>query len=195
MNRLGIMIDVSHLSDESFYDVVEVSRAPVIASHSSCRHFTPGWERNMDDKMIRLLAEKGGVIQINFGSMFLTQEYRKASSQVEAYLDEKGVEWDSPEATALIAEFREAVPAPEVTVMDVVAHIEHVVNLVGIDHIGLGSDYDGVGGELPVGLEDVSCYPNLIQELLKKDYSKEDVRKICSENLLRVWSQVEEIAK
>jgi membrane dipeptidase len=194
MNRLGIIVDVSHVSDDSFYDVMELSRAPVIASHSSCRHFTPGWERNMDDQMIELLAQKGGVIQINFGSMFLTKAYREASGKVEAFLDEKGVEWDSPEATELIAEFREKVPAPEVTVSDVVAHIEHVVDLVGIDHVGLGSDFDGVGGELPTGLEDVSRYPNLILELLKREYTEEQLAKICSGNLLSVWKKVEEVA-
>ena len=194
MNRLGIMVDVSHVSDESFYDVIEVSKAPVIASHSSCRYFTPGWERNMDDRMIRLLAENGGIIQINFGSMFLTQDYREAGKRVEEFLDEKGIEWDSPEATELIAEFRERVPAPEVTVSDVADHIDHVVALAGIDHVGLGSDFDGVGGELPVGLEDVSCYPNLILELLKRDYTAEDIRKICSANLVRVWTEVEKKA-
>jgi membrane dipeptidase len=194
MNRLGIMVDVSHLSDESFYDVMDVSQAPVIASHSSCRYFTPGWERNMDDKMIKLLAEKGGVIQINFGSMFLTQDYRESGKKVEEFLNDKGVEWDSPEATELIAELRETVPAPEVTISDVAAHIDHVVELVGIDHVGLGSDFDGVGGELPIGLEDVSCYPNLILELLRRDYSELDIQKICSANLLRVWTEVEKRA-
>ena len=194
MNRLGIMVDVSHLSDESFFDVMEVSKAPVIASHSSCRHFTPGWERNMSDEMIELLARKGGVIQINFGSMFLNQGYREAGKRLESYLTGKGVEWDSPEATELIAAFREKEPPPEVTLVDVAKHIVHVVALVGIDHVGLGSDYDGVGGQLPVGLEDVSCYPNLLAELLRRGFSKSDIRKICSENLLRVWGEVEQIA-
>ncbi len=194
MNRLGIMIDVSHLSDESFYDVLELSSAPVIASHSSCRHFTPDWERNMSDEMITVLAEKGGVIQVNFGSMFLTSEYREWNKRVASYVDEKGVKWDSPEATQLIEELREEVPAPEVTVRDVAVHIDHVVRLVGINHVGLGSDYDGVGGELPIGMEDVSGYPNLILELLTRNYSRDDIRKVCSENLLRVWTEVERTA-
>jgi membrane dipeptidase len=149
----------------------------------------------MDDEMIKRLAHGGGVIQINFGSMFLTDEYRNASRKIEEFLDERGVEWDSPEATNLIAELREKNPPPDVTVMDVAEHIDHVVRLVGIEYVGLGSDFDGVGGELPSGLEDVSCYPNLIRELLTKGYSKEDIEKICSANFLRVWSEIDRIAR
>ena len=193
MNRLGIMIDVSHVSDDSFFDVMQLSKAPVIASHSSCRHFTPDWERNMSDEMIRLLAEKDGVIQINFGSMFLTDEYRQASRRVEAILEEKGLEWDTEEARAVVAQYRENNLYPEVNVSDVADHIDHVVKLVGVEHVGIGSDYDGVGGHLPVGLEDVSCYPNLIRELLDRDYNLEDIRRIAAGNLLRVWSEVERI--
>ena len=147
----------------------------------------------MSDEMIRLLAEKDGVIQINFGSMFLTHEYRQASRRAEAILEEKGLEWDTEEARAVVEQFRKDNPYPEVNVSDVADHIDHVVKLVGVEYVGIGSDYDGVGGHLPVGLEDVSCYPNLIRELLDRDYSLEDIRRIAAGNLLRVWTEVQRI--
>ena len=194
MNRVGIMVDVSHVTDDAFFQVLELTQAPVIASHSSCRHFTPGWERNMSDEMIQALAEKGGVIQINFGSMFLNGEYQRASSVIWEYLQEKGIEEDSEEGVEVIARLRKENPLPEVTISEIVTHINHIVQLVGIDHVGLGSDFDGVGDSLPIGMEDVSKYPNLIEELLKSGYSEEDIEKICSGNLFRVWREVEEVA-
>jgi membrane dipeptidase len=195
MNRLGIMIDVSHVSDETFDQVVELSSAPVIASHSSCRHYTPGWERNMSDESIRKLAENGGVIQINFGSAFLTEvAYRwmlERGDAVDAFAAERGLESSDP----AVAEFRTAYnrenPMPLATVEDVADHIDHVVELVGIDHVGLGSDFDGVGPSLPEGLKDVSEYPNLFRVLLERGYSEEDVRKVAAGNLMRVWREVE----
>lgn len=191
MNVLGIMVDVSHISDEAFLQVIDLSRAPVIASHSSCRHFTPGWERNMSDEMIQSLAENGGVIQINFGSSFLRGDYQKAMDELRAYAQEHGIDLDSEAGKKLRQE--RGIDYADVT--DVVAHIDHVVQLVGIDHVGLGSDFEGVGDSLPTGLKDVSHYPNLIAELLKKGYSEGDIEKICSGNLLRVWSEVERVAK
>jgi membrane dipeptidase len=190
MNILGIMIDVSHITDEAFFQVTELSQAPVIASHSSCRHFTPGWERNMSDEMIQRLAENGGVIQINFGSSFLRGDYQKAMDELRAYAEEHSIDLNSEDGKRLRRE--RGIDYADVT--DVVAHIDHVVRMVGIDHVGLGSDFDGVGDSLPTGLKDVSGYPNLIHELLKKGYSDEDIEKICSGNLLRVWSEVERIA-
>jgi membrane dipeptidase len=199
MNRLGIMIDVSHLSDSSFYQVIRLTKAPVIASHSSCRHFTPGWERNMSDDMIVQLAKNGGVIQINFGSDFLKEEVRKRSDEtrdaLNKYYEEHKLKRTDSAAVAYAQKYREANPPLFADVTDVVAHIDHVVRLVGVDHVGLGSDFDGVGDSLPTGLKDVSQYPNLIRELQKKGYSEEDVRKICGENTLRVWSEVENIAR
>jgi len=197
MNRLGMLIDVSHVSDKTFYQIMELSKAPVAATHSSCRHFTPGWERNMDDEMIKLLAEKGGVIQITFGSMFVSEKVNKA------YKDRKKNVLDYIEANNLQGEARDEYfekyakdnPLGDADISDVVANIDHVVKLVGIDHVGLGSDFDGVGGQLPVGLKDVSCYPNLIYELLKKGYTEADIKKICSDNFLRVWSDVERTAR
>jgi len=195
MNRLGMMIDVSHLSDEAFEQVIEASRAPVIASHSSCRHFTPGWERNMSDEMIKRLAEAGGVIQINFGSSFISDEYRlkrtAARGELEAYFAERGIEPDSDHADQYSLAYFAEHPIEHTDVADVADHIDHVVQLVGIDHVGLGSDFDGVGDSLPTGLEDVSAYPKLIRVLLERGYTDEQVRKILSNNLLRVWGAVE----
>ena len=195
MNRLGIMVDVSHLSDDAFWQVLEVSAAPVIASHSSARRFTPDWERNMDDDMIRALAANGGVIQINFGSSFLTAGAQKYGSAMwderEAFLAEHP-EFEESEARQRFQTMYEAKhgPFPFATLDDVLEHIDHVVALVGVDHVGIGSDYDGVGDTLPVGLKDVSSYPNLIDGLLRRGYSVEDIRKILGENLLRVWDAV-----
>ncbi len=199
MNRLGIMIDVSHVSDDAFFQVLDITEAPVIASHSSCRKFTPGFERNMSDDMIRRLAENDGVIQINFGSSFLDDEVRRQSSarstEISAYLAEQGLDSDDPAAREHEAKRREENPVPYADVDDVVAHIDHVVRFVGIDHVGLGSDFDGVGDSLPTGLKDVSAYPNLIARLLEKGYSEQQIEKICSGNLLRVWSEVEKLAE
>jgi len=199
MNRLGMMIDVSHVSDSTFYQVIRLSKAPVIASHSSCRFFTPGWERNMSDEMIFLLAKNGGVIQINFGSMFLNSELQKKGDETRAainkYFEEHQLKPSDSVAVDYARKYHDEHPTGYADIKDVVEHINHVVQLVGVDYVGLGSDFDGVGDSLPTGLKDVSYYPNLIYKLLKKGYSEEDVRKICGENLLRVWSQVEKTAK
>jgi len=198
MNRLGIMVDVSHISDSAFYQVLSISKAPVIASHSSCRNFTPGWERNMSDDMIRALAARGGVIQINFGSSFLTDDLRKKWSEawpaIQGYLDEHKLAEDDEEAKTYIRTYREEHQIGYADVADVTAHIGHVVQLVGVDHVGFGSDFDGVGDSLPTGLKDVSMYPNIILALLKLGYAERDVEKICGGNLLRVWGEVEQTA-
>ena len=199
MNRLGIMVDVSHVSDDAFWQILEISGAPLIASHSSARYFTPGFERNMNDEMIVAMAEKGGVIQINFGSTFVNQasrDYGDARSAAgKQYLA------DHPDLTeAFLYKNYPAIytdehgPLPFATVDDVLDHFDHVVKLTGVDHVGIGSDYDGVGDSLPTGLKDVSSYPNLIAGLLKRGYSEEDVHKILGENLLRVWEAVEAYA-
>jgi membrane dipeptidase len=199
MNRLGIMVDVSHLSDEAFWQVLEVSAAPVIASHSSARHFTPGWERNMSDEMIRALADNGGIMMINFGSAFITEEAQKYSSKrwpaSTAFIREHS-DLSRDEARARFAAAWEAEhgPFPYATLDDVLDHFDHVVGLVGVDHVGIGSDYDGVGDSLPTGLKDVSAYPNLVEGLLRRGYSEADIRKILGENLLRVWQAVEDYA-
>ncbi|WP_281558947.1 dipeptidase [Thalassomonas sp. RHCl1] len=198
MNKLGVMVDVSHISDDAFYQVMAISKAPVIASHSSARHFTPGFERNMDDDMIKALAKNGGVIQINFGSTFISQpsidNYNAFKKAREAYMSANQLTQDSPEVKAFQEEYRKKTPFIFATLDDVLDHFDHVVKLVGIDHVGIGSDYDGVGDSLPVGLKDVSTYPNLIAGLLKRGYSEQDIVKILSGNLIRVWQQVEDYA-
>ncbi len=198
MNRLGIIVDISHVSDEAFFQAAEISQAPMIASHSSCRHFTPGFERNMSDDMIRKLAEKGGVIQVNFGSSFLSASYlassQERSSAIEEYVKANELTEEDPQARQWIEDYDAANPIERADVSDVADHIDHIQDLVGIDHVGLGSDFDGVGDSLPTGLKDVSQYPNLFAVLLERGYSPEDIEKIASGNLLRVWSEVERIA-
>ncbi|WP_420941576.1 dipeptidase [Archangium gephyra] len=195
MNRVGIMVDVSHLSDDAILQAVEASQVPVIASHSSCRHFTPGFERNISDELIRALAAKGGVVMINFGSAFLSQAYNayelEGRKVLTAFAQERGLTFESPEVRAFVESYMREHPAPLARVEDVADHIDHVVKLVGIDHVGLGSDFDGVGPTLPIGLKDVSQYPNLFRVLLERGYSEADIEKIASGNVFRVWQRVE----
>jgi membrane dipeptidase len=196
MNRLGIMVDVSHVSDAAFWDVMEVATAPAIASHSSARHFTPGFERNMDDDMIKRLSEGGGVVMINYGSSFLTETaniYADLRGDAwDAYKEESGIEGSHEERVAFNAGWAEEHgPFPYASLDETLDHFDHVVALTSIDNVGIGSDYDGVGDSLPIGLKDVASYPNLIRGLLERGYSDEDIRKILGGNLLRVWRQVE----
>ena len=196
MNRVGIMVDISHVSDAAFRDVMEVAQAPVIASHSSARHFTPDWERNIDDDMIKRVAESGGIVMINFGSAFVTEEanlYSRARSDAyDAYREENELE-KSDELQDQFNDLydRDNGPFPYSELEHVLDHFDHVVALVGIEHVGIGSDFDGVGDSLPVGLKDVSSYPNLIEGLLGRGYGEEDIRRILGENFLRVWAEVE----
>ena len=162
MNKQGVMIDISHVSDAAFYEVLRLTKTPVIASHSSLRHFVPGFERNVSDDMLQELAKNEGVIQICFGSEFIAEKKKY--------------------------------PKLVVTVQDVADHIDRVKNLVGIEHVGIGSDYDG-WRNFPVGLEDTSSYPNLIEELLKRNYSKEEIKQIFGGNLLRVWREVKKFSE
>jgi len=194
MNKVGIMVDVSHISDSTFYQVMEISKAPVIASHSSCRHFTPGFERNMSDDMIKLLGEKDGVIQINFGSTFLDGKSQDVRNHVREYLKENNLNPEDSVAQAYMEAYYKEHPFYS-NVAKAADHIDHIVELAGIDHVGIGSDFDGVGDSLPEGLKDVSMYPNLIAELLKRGYSDDDIAKICYKNVFRVWNKVEEVAK
>ncbi|WP_088331220.1 dipeptidase [Lacimicrobium sp. SS2-24] len=194
MNNIGIMVDISHVSDQAFYQAIEISKAPVIASHSSIRQFTPGFERNMNDDMIKKLAENGGVIMINFGSSFVSRKARQWNDRFNTKMDEKNLSWSDPNAETFSKQYRQSNPYPYASLELVLDHIDHVRDLVGIEHIGIGSDYDGVGDSLPENLKDVSTYPNLVQGLLDRGYSPEDIRKILSENLLRVWRQVEDYA-
>jgi membrane dipeptidase len=196
MNRLGMMVDVSHLSDAAFYDVLEVSTAPVIASHSSARHFTPGFERNMSDDMIRALAEHDGIIMINFGSSFLTESanrYMKERGEAaEAYraehpeVTEQFMETEFPKQYAV-----EHGEFPFATLDELLDHFDHVRDLVGVEYLGIGSDFDGVGDSLPIDVKDVAAYPNIVAGLRARGYSEADIRLILGENLLRVWAAIE----
>ena len=170
MNDIGMMIDISHVSDEAFFEVLELSKAPVIASHSSLRHFTPGWERNVSDEMLIELARNGGVLHINFGSSFIIDKSRSNDA--------------APTEDNVFA-----------SVEQVVDHIDRAVEIAGIDHIGIGSDFDGVGDTLPTGLKDVSYFPNLINEMLKRGYSISEIRKVLGGNTIRVWREVDEYAR
>jgi membrane dipeptidase len=198
MNRVGIMVDISHVSDSTFYDVIKLTNIPVIASHSSCRAFTPGFQRNMNDDMIKKLGENGGVIQINFGSAFLDSTVRAGNEnnrkKLQAILEEKNLKMSDSLAKPVIEQFRKDNPSLYADVKIVADHIDHVVKLAGINHVGIGSDYDGVGDSLPTGLKDVSQYPNLIYELLKRGYTEEDIAKVCYKNVWRVWNAVEAAA-
>ena len=195
MNRLGVMVDVSHVSDDAFWQVLEISATPVIASHSSLRHFTPGFERNISDEMVAALGKAGGVVQINYGSSFLTQaaqDYGKASAAaMQAYLTRNGLPADAPERRAFAEQYRVEHPYPYASVEDVLDHIDRAVQLAGIDAVGLGSDYDGVGDSLPTGLKDAASYPMLIAGLLDRGYDEIAIRKILGGNLMRVWRAVE----
>jgi membrane dipeptidase len=194
MNNLGIMVDISHVADSTFYDVMKLTKAPAIASHSSCRAIAPGVARDMTDDMIRKLGENGGVIMINYFTAFLDTAVVNNNRKLNALLAEKKLKEEDSLARPIVEQFRKEHPVTT-SVETVVDHIDNVVRVAGIDHVGIGSDYDGVDGNLPIGLEDVSSYPNLIYALLKRGYSDEDIGKICSGNVLRVWRKVEEVAR
>jgi membrane dipeptidase len=196
MNKVGVLVDISHVSDAAFYQALEISQTPVIASHSSLRAFTPGFERNMDDDMIKALGKNGGVIQINFGSTFVTKRanaWSKKRSAGQKAVEEKFGN-DSEEYKNFRDQFAEENPLPYATLDSVLDHIDHVVKLIGIDHVGIGSDYDGVGDSLPTDLKDVSTYPNLIQGLINRDYTDAHIIQILSGNFMRVWKANEEYA-
>jgi membrane dipeptidase len=195
MNRIGIMIDISHLSDDAAQQAIEASVAPVIASHSSVRRFTPGWERNMSDGLIHQLAARGGVIQINFGSTFISgtanQWFAEFDQARTAFMAAQAVERDSEAVTQFSKSYRDSKPFPYASLTDVLDQFDYVVKLAGVDHVGIGSDYDGVGDSLPVDLKSVADYPNLIRGLLERGYAESDIKKILGGNLMRVWKQTE----
>ena len=201
MNRLGMMVDISHVSDKTFYDVLATSKAPVIASHSSCRSISNA-ARNMTDDMIRDLAKNGGVIQINYHISFLSQEYKDyetAHPEVRAALNAEvqnrcGKDEDCADLIGqeVVRDFMRAGKLPRVEWTAIVDHIDHAVKIAGIDHVGLGSDFDGAG--MPLGMEDCSHLPQITEALQKKGYSDADIRKILGENTLRLMSQVEKVS-
>ncbi len=202
MNRLGMMVDISHVSDKTFYDALAVTKAPVIASHSSCRALCNA-PRNMTDDMIRALAKNGGVIDINFYSAFDDQKFRDAYLKVEPAMDaaveaarkekqKQGRHLSFAEATRIQQQYQAGLPAPSYTV--IADQIDHAVNVAGVDHVGLGSDFDGVDA-IPRGLEDCSKLPDLVRELARRGYSEPDLEKILGANVLRVMRQAEQVAR
>ncbi len=200
MNRFGMIVDISHVSDRTFWDALETSRAPIFASHSSCRAISP-IPRNMTDEMIVALGKKRGVVQINFGCEFLNPESAKSSPMQNPALREKfqkamaEMKDKSPEErrAAMRKMFADSAPRVRATLDDIVKHIDHVVKLAGIDAVGIGSDFDGVGC-VPEGLDDVSKFPNLTRKLLERGYSAQDIRKIYGENTIRLIREVEKTA-
>ena len=202
MNRQGIMVDISHVSDKTFYDALEVSKAPLIASHSSCRALC-NHPRDMSDDMIKALAAKGGVIQINYERSFIDQPYKdaydKAQGGVVAATEKITKECgdDNDCTTRKLTELQKQMEAsgalPRVSWEKIIAHIDHVVKLVGPDHVGLGSDFDGA--TMPDGMEDCSKLPKITEALMRKGYSDDDIGKILGGNLLRVMEQTEKVSR
>ena len=201
MNRLGMIVDISHVSDKTFWDALETSSAPIFASHSSCRAISPA-PRNMTDEMIAALAKKGGVIQINFSCGFLNPDAYRAEEAVSAKitaLRDELIQKYAGEKDGIQRAMREAreqvggTNAPRATLADVVKHINHAVEIGGIDHVGLGSDFDGIDCA-PVDLDSVDKWPNLTRALLEEGYSAEDIRRIYGGNTLRLMEAVEKAA-
>jgi membrane dipeptidase len=200
LNRLGMMVDISHVADKTFYDVLALTKAPVIASHSSCRAIA-NHPRNMTDDMLRALAKNGGVVMINYHAGFLSEEFRVASEKksgtVDVAMAAMSKKCGGNEACTTLESERidhEAMARgelPKVTWEKIVEHIDHAVKVAGADHVGLGSDFDGA--TMPLGMEDVSKLPKITDALIKKGYSDGDIEKILGGNILRVMEQVERV--
>lgn len=201
MNRMGMMVDISHVSDRTFFDTIAVTRAPIIASHSSCRALC-NVPRNMSDDMIRALAQNGGVIHINFFTGFVDPQYaaglKKASRQGGAAVNtarqayaRQGKHLPWVEEVKIYRKYSAGLPLPDL--QRLADHFDHAVRIAGVDHVGIGSDFDGIESA-PHGVEDVSKLPNLVIELARRGYSEEDLNKILSGNTLRVMRQVERVA-
>lgn len=203
MNRLGIMVDVSHLSDQSAMEAIKLSRVPVIASHSGMRHFTPGFERNASDDVARAIAAKGGVVQLTFGTGFVNP---KAAEDMQASfraredlrlrnLAAKAAGKPVEDEAEFSARWDREHPSPKTDISAVIDQVVYAVKLIGADHVGIGSDFDGVDGKLPTQLQSVADYPNFIAGLQARGLRDGDIRKILGGNLLRVWTAVENGAK
>lgn len=197
LNKLGVMVDISHVADKTFWDALAVSKAPMIASHSSCRAVS-GHSRNMTDEMIKALAQKGGVIQINYLDSFIDPDLYAYSQKTSAASRELMAKLGSEPNRENFAKVREELakqfgPAPKASWERIVEHIDHAVKLVGADHVGLGSDFDG--GSMPVGMEDCTKLPKITEALLRKGYKEADIRKILGENTVRLLADVEKAAQ
>lgn len=199
MNRLGIMVDVSHLGDASALEAIRLSKVPVIASHSAFRHFTPGFERNISDEIAKAVAARGGVVQVPFGTAFINPDSAadlQAQFRARVAFDQRNAELKAQgkpqeDRAAFEKAWEEAHPVRSSTLAQVLDQIDYGVKLLGVDHVGIGSDFDGVGGELANELKTVADFPNLVAGLQARGYSDADIRKILGGNLLRAWAAIE----
>ena len=203
MNRLGMLVDISHVADKTFYDAIAISKAPLIASHSSARALT-NHPRNMTDDMLRAVAKNGGVVQVNFYSAFIDENYRKAAeaqakdrdAAVKAYTDKMKADGKTVsyiDEDRIEREWTAKIPRPPLS--SLIDHIDHIAKVAGIDHVGLGSDFDGVNGATPTGLDSAADLPKITQALLDRGYSANDIRKILGGNILRVFRQAEQVSQ
>ncbi len=203
MNRLGMLVDISHVADKTFYDAIAISKAPLIASHSSARALT-NHPRNMTDDMLRAVAKNGGVVQVNFYNAFIDENYRKAAeaqaqdrdAAVKAYTDQLRVAGKTVtyiDSERIEREWYARIPRPPLS--SLIDHIDHIAKVAGIDHVGLGSDFDGVSGATPVGIDSAADLPKITQALLDRGYSADDIRKILGGNVLRVFREAERVSR
>jgi membrane dipeptidase len=203
MNRLGMMVDISHVSDKTFWDAIATSKAPIIASHSSARALSNA-PRNMTDDMLRAVAKNGGVVDVNFSSGFLDQKYwdaaqaqaKQRNAAVQAYVEKKrasGATVTYMDEDRIEREWAAKIPRPPFSVL--IDHIDHIAKVAGVEHVGLGSDFDGVSGATPQGMDSAADLPKITQALLDRGYSAEDIRKILGGNLLRVFGEVERVSR
>jgi membrane dipeptidase len=203
MNRLGMMVDISHVADKTFFDTIAITKAPVIASHSSARALV-NHPRDMTDDMLRAVAKNGGTVQVNFFSGFLDENYRKAmeaqskdqAAAIQKYVDSlkaQGKPINYIEIDRMGREWMAKIPRPPLK--SLIDHIDHIAKVAGMDHVGLGSDFDGVSGATPQGIDSAADLPKITQALLDRGYSAEDIRKILGDNLLRVFRQVETVSR
>jgi membrane dipeptidase len=203
MNRLGMLVDISHVADKTFYDAITVTKAPVIASHSSARALT-NHPRNMTDDMLRAVAKNRGVVQVNFYNAFIDENYRKAQEAqkkdrddaVKAYTDQikaAGKTVTYIDSERIEREWNAKIPRPPLS--SLVDHIDYIAKVAGIDHVGLGSDFDGVSGATPAGIDSAADLPKITQALLDRGYSADDIRKILGGNILRVFREAERVSR
>jgi membrane dipeptidase len=203
MNRMGMIVDISHVADKTFFDAIATTKAPVIASHSSARALT-NHPRNMTDDMLRAVAKNGGVVQTNFYSAFIDENYRKAmeaqqkatDAAVEAHIAElkaAGKPVTYLDKDQIEREWGAKIPRPPLK--SLIDHIDHIAKVAGVDHVGLGSDFDGVSGALPQGIDSAADLPKITQALLDRGYSASDIHKILGGNLLRVFGEVERVSR